>query len=170
MSTFTFKHDYVAADEPYLDQLRQPDPSSYANADIAHVTHFHLDLHTNFKSKTLSGSATFRVKAVITGAKVVVFDVKDLSIPLDKITVARVSKIDNKAGAPISTKAWISRPNGALGQALTVTLPDGLVRGDMVEVVVPYATSPNASAIQWLSPEQTAGKKYPYLFTQCQVR
>ncbi|XP_055386195.1 leukotriene A-4 hydrolase-like, partial [Condylostylus longicornis] len=31
-----------------------------------------------------------------------------------------------------------------------------------------YRTSPNASALKWLTPEQTLGKKYPYLFSQCQ--
>lgn len=32
-----------------------------------------------------------------------------------------------------------------------------------------FAASPQASAVQWLPPEQTAGKKHPYLFTQCQA-
>ena len=36
-------------------------------------------------------------------------------------------------------------------------------------VTVEYETSPNSSALQWLEPEQTAGKKQPYLFSQCQV-
>lgn len=32
-----------------------------------------------------------------------------------------------------------------------------------------YATSSAASGVQWLLPEQTAGKTHPYLFTQCQA-
>lgn len=36
-------------------------------------------------------------------------------------------------------------------------------------IEVAYETSPSASALQWLTPEQTAGKKQPYLFSQCQV-
>jgi leukotriene-A4 hydrolase len=34
---------------------------------------------------------------------------------------------------------------------------------------VAYSTSPEASGVQWLNKEQTAGKQHPYLFTQCQA-
>ena len=53
------------------------------------------------------------------------------------------------------------------GQRLAVTLGSDV--GDEATVRVHYATSPASSAIQWLSPSQTAGKKHPYLFTQCQA-
>lgn len=43
------------------------------------------------------------------------------------------------------------------------------VRGQHVIVEVTYETSPSATALQWLTPEQTAGKQQPYLFSQCQV-
>ena len=35
-----------------------------------------------------------------------------------------------------------------------------------LKVTVSYATSSSSSALQWLPPEQTAGKKHPYLFSQ----
>lgn len=31
-----------------------------------------------------------------------------------------------------------------------------------------YTTNENTTAINWLTPEQTAGKVLPYLFTQCE--
>jgi leukotriene-A4 hydrolase len=36
-------------------------------------------------------------------------------------------------------------------------------------VTIDYETTAASSALQWLSPEQTAGREYPYLFTQCQA-
>lgn len=38
-----------------------------------------------------------------------------------------------------------------------------------IKIKVKYVTSPSASALQWLEPGQTSGKKHPYLFSQCQV-
>uniref|UniRef100_A0AAQ5XM20 Leukotriene A-4 hydrolase n=1 Tax=Amphiprion ocellaris TaxID=80972 RepID=A0AAQ5XM20_AMPOC len=55
------------------------------------------------------------------------------------------------------------------GTPLDITLPFDLSRGQHVIVEVNYETSPSASALQWLKPEQTAGKKQPYLFSQCQA-
>ena len=35
--------------------------------------------------------------------------------------------------------------------------------------MISYETSPAASALQWLSKNQTAGKRHPYLLSQSQV-
>ena len=39
----------------------------------------------------------------------------------------------------------------------------------VTEIVVTYRTSPSAAALQWLTPEQTAGKQHPYLYSQGQA-
>ena len=36
-------------------------------------------------------------------------------------------------------------------------------------IIIEYETSSSASALQWLTAQQTCGKKYPYLFSQGQV-
>ena len=44
-----------------------------------------------------------------------------------------------------------------------------LISGSNLHIKISYQTSQTASASQFLTPEQTAGKKYPYFYTQCQV-
>lgn len=36
-------------------------------------------------------------------------------------------------------------------------------------IIIEYETSPSAGALQWLTAQQTCGKKHPYLFSQGQV-
>ena len=43
------------------------------------------------------------------------------------------------------------------------------IKKETSKVRIKYTTSENALALQWLSPEQTGGKKMPYLFTQGQA-
>lgn len=62
--------------------------------------------------------------------------------------------------------------NGVLGRELVVTLPsggslEGSEEGSSVEVE--FEVGPGSSALQFLTPSQTAGGQHPYLFTQCQA-
>ena len=121
---------------------------SYGVPPDARVTHVALDLTADFARHVLSGTATLSIEAV-PSARSVVLDTKRLSI--DGVTDA--------AGAPLPHE--LGRADHILGRALTIGLPD-----DRRTVVIRYHTSPDAPALQWLAPAQTAGGKHPYLFSQ----
>jgi len=62
--------------------------------------------------------------------------------------------------------------NPNLGNALEVELPSTwgkLKEGDQFKLRVHYHTNEQTTALSWLTPEQTAGGKLPYLFTQCET-
>ena len=49
------------------------------------------------------------------------------------------------------------------GSALTIQLPEALDKEETTEVSVEYETTEQCTAIQWLNPEQTVGRKLPFL-------
>jgi leukotriene-A4 hydrolase len=81
-----------------------------------------------------------------------VLDTRDLTI--------RAVRLED--GTPLAHRLAPAQP--FLGQALTIDAPAGTPR-----VVIEYETSPQAAALQWLAPAQTAGGKQPFLFTQSQA-
>src|SRR4029453_6326546 len=87
---------------------------------------------------------------------VLVLDTRDLKI-------ARVEKSkDSSMYEP--TQYRLGTRDKILGSPLTIDLPEGATT-----IRVQYATSPNASGLQWLEPSQTAGKKHPFLYTQSEA-
>ncbi len=131
------------------------DVHSYAQPQVARVKHVALDLTADFASKTLSGTATLDVTAE-PGATQVILDSRNLDI----------RSVKDAEGKPLAFALGAADP--ILGQPLTVTLP-AFPSGQVVKVVVDYATRPDAAALQWLTPAQTAGGQQPFLFSQGQA-
>ena len=127
------------------------DIHSYANPAEARVRHLELNLQVNFEKRTLSGTVTH----LIEGKGRVVFDTKDL-----RIEKAEASK-NGQDFQPATYK--LGAADKILGTPLEVILPEG----DRY-LRISYETSPTAFALQWLTPQQTAGKQAPYLYTQGQ--
>ncbi len=125
------------------------DPHSCARPDEAVVTHLDLDLNVDMGAHRISGTATYALKR--SSGDTVRFDTDGLSI--------RSVKLPD--GSPAE---YTLGDSTFLGRALTVELPEGVDT-----VIIEYATGDGARALQWLSPEQTADKSKPFLFTQGQA-
>lgn len=132
------------------------DDCSFAETDDCTTRHLALTLRVDFPGRRLEARAALTVEAQRDGLTRVILDTKDLKII--KVTANGV-----EAGFSLGDA------QGFKGSALTITLPFELLRGQQAVVEVSYETSPVASALQWLTAEQTAGKKHPYLFSQCQA-
>ena len=59
--------------------------------------------------------------------------------------------------------------HATLGKLFRIALTDLLKEGDKTQLTIIYSTSPSAQGICWLTEEQTADKKYPFVFTQGQA-
>ncbi len=125
------------------------DPHSYTDSEQAQTRSLEIALAVDFESRTLAGEVALRFHAA--GAGPLDLDTRDL----------RIESVTSLAGAPLPFA--LQAPEPILGARLRVDLPSGT---DGVRVR--YSTSPQATALQWLSPAQTAGGALPFLFSQCQ--
>ena len=144
--------------EPGLDY------HSYANVDQFRVTHIELDLRVDLEGKVISGVAALEFKRLDPRATQVVLDTKDLMI--NDVS----QKATDVLGATAKNQTiWVSRPfhlekpDPILGSALVIDLPP--TRKTAESIRIDYETSPTASALQWLTPKQTAGRHKAFLYT-----
>lgn len=126
----------------------QIDNQSYSNCEEVYSTHLSMELTVNFDEKKLIGFVKHDIEN-ITGTTTMIFDVNQLSI--DKVVLD-----DNEP-----TQFVIGNYDDVKGSPMEVT-----VKPETKSVTIYYSTQPNSKALQWLAPQQTAGKKFPYLFTQ----
>jgi len=131
---------------------QEVDFHTFANVDEVVVTHMDLELTLNFAEQVINGRASLHLNN-ITGTEQVVLDTRDLTI--ERITLN---------GGDEETTFTLGDFVDYLGQPLTIDITHAT---DKVNVY--YQTSPDAAALQWLEPEQTAGGRHPFLFTQSQA-
>jgi len=126
------------------------DPHSFFDSAQPRTRSFDLDLTVDFDRRRLAGAVTLHFGEPAGGA--LDLDARDLEI----------SGVVDDRGREVPFSIAESDP--IMGQRLRLDLP-----GDTSSVTVRYSTSPDASALQWLTPEQTAGRRHPFLFSQCQA-
>ena len=133
---------------PILTTADAVDGKTYAQPQEARVVHVDLELDLDFDTKTVSGAAMLDLIAK-DGAKEVILDAKGLDI----------QSVTDGEGRPLE---WtLGEEDGEKGAPLTIQI------GDAREVTIAYSAK-EADSLQWLSPEQTAGGKHPFVFSQGQ--
>ena len=133
-------------------RLSPQDPNSFARVDQVRVSGIHLKLDVNFDTKQLVGSAKLTLKKIDEKCRQLILDNRDLLI--DRI-------IDIDSGNELK---FMVGEKGYVGSEVVIELEE-----NTKEIEAFYATSPESSALQWLPPAQTAGKRHPYMFSQCQA-
>lgn len=134
------------------------DHHSYANPEAIKVTNVDLDWDVLFDERMIKGTAVLSFeRGKNDGKGPLILDTRDLKI--------EKTESSNDGGKTYKNAAFkLGDADKFLGSSLTIELPE-----DADKVRVKYSTSPKASGLQWLTPEQTAGKKAPFMFSQAQA-
>ncbi|KAI0245676.1 hypothetical protein BJV78DRAFT_1277392 [Lactifluus subvellereus] len=131
-----------------------PDPTTQANYLQACSTHVDFDWTLDFAKQIVEGSATHTI-LVREDVEEVIFDTSGLEISQ---VLVKEDEVEFSLGAK----------HEVMGSALNVPLTRGIRAGSIVKITIFYRTTKDSTALQWLSKEQTQGKQFSYLFSQCQ--
>ncbi|WP_163998741.1 M1 family metallopeptidase [Pyxidicoccus caerfyrddinensis] len=126
------------------------DPHSYNDSTQPETETLDWKARVDFRTRRLHAEATLTLKEASAGP--LDLDTRDLEI----------RGVVDPSGRPLPY--MLSPPEPILGSRLRVELPPGLR-----QLTVRYRTAPGASALQWLTPSQTAGGQHPFLYSQCQA-
>lgn len=128
--------------------MTRRDPHSHHDDEQPAIRHLDLELTVNFAERTLEAIATLDLAHAPDG--VLDLDARDLALR---------SVVDDR-GETVRFELGTDDP--ILGRRLRLFT-------DRPRISIEYRTAPDATALQWLDPEQTAGGKQPFVFTQCQA-
>ncbi len=126
------------------------DPHSFARPKLVTADHLDLVVIVDFEKRVIRGNANWTIHNH-GGADSLILDTDGLNV--DEV------RVDGKV-----VQFTVGPEKEFLGRPLSVPI---LPETDQVSIH--YETSASAKALMWLTPQQTAGKKYPFLFTQSQA-
>ena len=120
------------------------DEHSYANIQRVRVKHLDLQLNILWKEHILKGSAALDLD-IVSPCDTLILDSKQLSI----------AGVFSPKGKKLTH--WLGKEDPLFGSPLYVLLQKNK------KIIIRYETHPEAAALQWLSPEQTHDKSFPFL-------
>eukprot|EP00833_Pecoramyces_ruminatium_P005946 jgi/Orpsp1_1/1179978/evm.model.c7180000071669.1 len=141
------------------DDFWEEDTSSFSNTRDLRVSHMKLNLKTDFDRKVLSGYVIHEVEVINNKAEALVLDTMQL-----RILSVNWLKDDEE----ITLDYSFGEEDEIYGKPLRIPFTSEMLKNSKVNIKIDYETTPDCSACQWVEPIQTEGKKYPYLYTQCE--
>jgi len=130
---------------------RDSDPHSYSRPEEAVIRHIDLSLKVDFDTNLLEGLATLTIEKAPEATQII--------LDTNVLEIEAVTYADGVAAG-----YELTDHHEIFGAALDISL-----RKSDTKVTIRYRTNHAAEAVQWLSAEQTAGKKFPFMFTQSQA-
>jgi len=129
--------------------MKFTDPHSFADLSQAKIAHIDFDIDVDFSKRLLKIKAVYHLDQPVSGS--LFLDTRDLEIE-------RIHASDRDLDWEIDAQDPIS------GDRLHLKSLDALS-----DFTIELTTSPQSSALQWVTPQQTAGGVHPFLYSQCQA-
>ena len=140
----------------FLSLSFSKDINTFSNYEIIKQTRIEANFDIDFDHKVIHG----KVKTYFTALKdgeVIVLDTRALSIK---------SVIDSDTGDELEYVIDTQYELDANGVPLKIYKE--FSKDDNIAILITYDTTDAGSAVQFLDKEQTTGKEYPFMFTQCE--
>ena len=146
---------------PITADSRSHDFFSFANTDEFVSEHLQLDLNVDFTAEELQGSATLQLRRTAADATEIILDTRNLTI--------ESTRFEFPGGESVTAAHRFGESQAVLGTPLIIVIPSDVQASEELLLTIDYRTSPDATALQWLPPELTAGGEHPFLFSQSQA-
>jgi len=145
--------------EDHTLKANHHDVSSYSNFDKIRQDKIKINAKIDFENKKFAGN----VDICFT-----VLDKEETRIILDTKSLEIFSVKELNSGKELKWYLYDENADKkALGTPLVILLEDAL--DENLEISIEFSAGDASDAIQWLSPEQTLNKNYPFMFTQCEA-
>ncbi|KAF1995403.1 leukotriene A-4 hydrolase [Amniculicola lignicola CBS 123094] len=133
------------------------DPNTLSNYHNFATKHTSADFEIDFEERVLRGGVelTFESLSERESGEVILdssfLDIKNIKVNGKEVKWAVKNRVE------------------PFGSPLSIALPDKPAKGTTFTVSISLSTTTKCTALQWLTPAQTANKKHPYMFSQCQA-
>ena len=132
------------------------DVNTFSNYEIIQQTRIEANFDIDFDNKVIHGIVKTYYTALKDG-EVIILDTRALSIK---------SIVDSDTGEELEYVLDNQYELDANGVPLKIYKEYS--KGDNLAIIIYYDTTNGGSAVQFLDKEQTTGKLYPFMFTQCE--
>jgi len=129
--------------------MSRQDPHSYTDLEQGVIDKIDFRLRIDFEAKKIRGNVRLHLQKAVQGD----FDLDTRAL--------NIQSCFREGGGEI---AWgMGEEDEILGRRMRLMLPE-----DTKVIVIDFETTDASTALDWLEPAQTAGRRLPYLYSQCQ--
>ena len=132
----------------------QKDINTFSNYEQIMQTNLEINFNIDFNLKIIVGKIKIYFIALKDG-EVITLDTKALQIN---------SVIDSDTGEKLDY--ILDTQYELVSNGVPLKIYKDYIKDDIITLLISFTTTEKGTSVQWLNPEQTLGKKYPYMFTQ----